>query len=303
MAKVKVKVKVKEKRRKKRFGDRPDGRRLRTIPKYNALTPFIMKTRGDATNFFSDSVEITEAERYLRHKRTHGYPGMGFLHMFIAAYIRSISQYPAINRFVSGQRIFARNEIVFYMVIKKEMKVEAVETSIRVVFDPRDNIFDVYEKLNIEIAKVKEEGEETHTGDLAVTLMKIPRLILKFCIFFLGILDYFGKIPKSLIEGSPFHGSVVITDLGSISMPPVHHHLYNFGNIPLFLAIGAKRKALELRSDSSIVERKYIDYMLTLDERICDGFYFAQAVRMFKSIIRKPQILDISPETVVEDVD
>ena len=273
------------------------------MPAYNGLAPFIMKTKSDATNYFSDSVEITETERYLRHKRLHGYPGLGFLHLFIASYVRTISQYPGGNRFVAGQRIYAANEIVYVMTIKKEMKTEAVETTIKVKFDPSDTIDDVYKKLNMEISKVKADGEDTNTDDAADSLMKIPRLLLKFCIYFLGILDYFGKIPRSLIEASPFHGSVIITDLGSISMPSIYHHLYDFGNMPIFIAIGTKRKALDLRPDGSVVERKYIDYKLSMDERICDGFYFSQALKLFKSLLRKPQTLDHPPETVVEDID
>ena len=289
--------------RKRRLGDRRDGRRLRTIPPYNALTPYIMKTKNDANNFFSDSVEISEAENYLRAKRLNGYPGMGLLHLFIAAYIRVASQYPGINRFISGQRIFARYDIVYVMTIKKEMKTEAGETTIKVVFDPRDTIDDVYRKLNAELAKVKEEGEDTDTDDVAKTLMKMPRLILKFCIYFLGLLDYFGKIPMSLINASPFHGSMIITDLGSIGIPPIYHHLYNFGNMPLFAAFGTKRKSLELKAGGEVIERKYLDYKIVVDERICDGFYFSQAFRLFKQLLRKPEVLDAPPEIVVEDVE
>jgi len=117
------------KTRKRRFGDRYEGRRIRTLPSYNGLVPFIMKKRNDANNCLSDTIEITEIERYLRQKRTNGYPGMGLLHVFIAAYIRVVAQYPAVNRFVSGQRIFARNNIVFVMVVKKGMNINAPETS------------------------------------------------------------------------------------------------------------------------------------------------------------------------------
>jgi len=289
--------------RKRRFGDRRDGRRLRTLPPYNELTPFIMKTKNDATNLMSESIEITEAERYLRGKRLEGYSGLGLLHLFIAAYIRVVAQYPGVNRFVAGQRIYAANQIVYVMTIKKEMKTEAEETSIKVVFDPRDTINDVYAKLKTEIDKVKNAGEDTSTDDVAGTLMKLPRLFLKFCIFFLGFLDYFGKIPKALIEASPFHGSMIITDLGSVGLPTIYHHLYNFGNMPVFISFGPKRKAVEAKPDGSFAERKYIDYSVALDERICDGFYFAQAFKLFKSFFEKPQILDAPPETVVEDVD
>ena len=290
-------------KRKRRFGDRKDGRRLRTLPSYNALMPFIMKAKNDATNLMSESIEITEAEKYIRGKRNEGYPGMGLLHIFIAAYIRIVAQYPAVNSFVAGQRVFSANDIVFVMTIKKEMKTEAEETSIKVVFDPRDTIDDVYAKLKTAIDKVKRAGEDTNTDDAARALMKLPRLLLKFCVFFLGFLDYFGKMPKSLIDASPFHGSMIITDLGSVGLPTIYHHLYNFGIMPVFISFGAKRKAVEAMPDGSFVERKYIDYSVAMDERICDGFYFSQAFKLFKSIFHKPQTLDTPPDTVVEDID
>ena len=289
--------------RKIRFGDRRDGRRLRTLDPYNAMIPFIMRKRSESSNHFEYAIEITEAERFLRGKRLHGYPGMGLLHLFIASYIRTAAQYPGINRFVSGQRIFTRNNIEFVMTIKKEMRADAPETSVKVTFDPADTINDVYHKLSTEIKKVKREGEDTGTDDLAKVLVKLPRLILKFTVRSLEILDYFGLMPQAIVKASPFHGSMIITDLGSIGLPSLYHHLYNFGNMPVFIAIGPKRKALELKPDGSVAERKYVDYKMVMDERVVDGFYFSQAFKLFNSLMRDPQPLDEPPETIVEDVD
>jgi hypothetical protein len=288
--------------RKRRFGDRKDGRLLRSLDPFYKFAPFIMKFKNDANNSFADSIEITEVDRFLKKKRAEGFPGIGMLHLFLASYCRVVSQKPALNRFVAGQRIYARNDIEIVLVVKKTMSDKAGETSIKVKLDPRDTISDIYYKINAEIDKIK-NGEDSDTDDTAKVLMKIPRVILKFCVFFLNILEYFGKIPKSLVKASPFHGSMFVTDLGSIGIPPVYHHLYNFGNIPLFLAFGTKRRALEVQLDGSVVEKKYVDYTLVLDERIGDGFFFAQVFKYLKSFIRHPQQLDIPPETVVEDVD
>jgi len=290
-------------KRKRRFGDRSDGRRLRTLDPYCAMIPFIMKKRNDASNYFSDSVEITETERYLRDKRIHGYPGMGMLHVFVATYIRTASQYPALKRFVSGQRIYSREHVEFVMTIKKEMRAAASETSIKVTFELSDTIFDVYRKLNEEISKVKSENENTEADKLARTLIKLPRGILKFFVFALEVMDYFGIMPKMIMRASPFHGTLVITDLGSIGLPSLYHHLYNFGNMTAFIAFGAKRKARELRLDGTVAERKYIDYKLVMDERCSDGFMFSQAFKLYKSILRNPNVLDIPPESIVDDVD
>ncbi|NLT15913.1 MAG: hypothetical protein GXY05_16430 [Clostridiales bacterium] len=288
--------------RKRRFGDRRDGRLLRSLDPFYRFVPFIMKFKNDANNSFADSIEITEVDRFLKRKRSEGFPGMGMLHVFLASYVRVISQKPALNRFVAGQRIYARNNIEVILIVKKTMSIEAGETSIKVIFDPRDTISDIYHKINAEVEKIK-NGQDSDTDDVAKTLMKIPRVILKFLIYVLNMLEYFGKLPKSLVQASPFHGSLFVTDLGSIGIPPVYHHLYNFGTIPLFLAFGTKRRAFETQSDGTVAEKKFVDYTLVLDERICDGFYFAQVFKYLKSFIRHPQQLDVPPETVVEDVD
>ena len=289
--------------RKRRFGDRRDGRRLRSLDPYNALTPYIMKQKNESDNSFSGKVEITEVERYLRRKRIAGSPGIGMLHLFVAAFIRVISQYPGVNRYVVGQRVYARTKIEVIMTVKKAMMISAGETSIKVEFDPGDTINEVYQRINSEVDKIKNEGEETSTDAAAKMLMKMPRLILKFAVFCLTVMDYFGKLPKSLVKASPFHGTMVITDLGSIGLPTMAHHLYNFGDTPLFMAFGTKRRENELARDGTVAERKYIDYTMVLDERICDGFYFSQGYRYFNSLLRDPQQLETAPETVVEDVD
>ncbi|MDR2357434.1 MAG: hypothetical protein LBD92_05060 [Oscillospiraceae bacterium] len=288
---------------KRRWGDRSDGRRLRSLDAYYGFMPLIMKSRNDAFNFFSDSFEITEIDKYLREKRLAGSQGLGILHLFLAAYVRVVCRYPALNRFVSGQRIYSRENIEFVMSVKKEMSASAGETSIKVSFKPSDTLDDVYHKINAEIDKVRKQARSTRTDTAARALMRLPRLLLKFVIFTLGVLDYFGKIPRPLMDASPFHGSIIITDIGSIGLPPIYHHLYNFGNLPVFVSLGAKRKALELTPDGGVESRKYLDYTVVLDERICDGFYFSQAYRYLKSILRDPRQLEHPPEEVTPDID
>ena len=98
-----------------KFKKNKPGRRIRTMNAYTGFTPFIMRTRGDASNYFKDAVEIHAAEKYLRAKRAEGYKGAGMLHMFIAAYVRVVSQKPALNRYITGQRAYARQNIEVVM--------------------------------------------------------------------------------------------------------------------------------------------------------------------------------------------
>jgi hypothetical protein len=105
------------------------------------------------------------------------------------------------------------------------------------------------------------------------------------------------------VELSPFHGSLFFTSMGSLGIPPIYHHLYDFGNLPCFGAFGCKRRAVEVQEDGSVVQKKYIDVRFVLDERICDGYYYATFFKYFRRLLAHPEVLDNPPETVVADID
>lgn len=291
-------------KRKRRLGDRSDGYRLRSLQPMSKVSPYIMPNRSGASVYFHESIEITEAENYIRKKRNQGLKGFGFMHLLLAAYVRVISQRPQANRFLSGQRVYSHgDDIVVNLTIKREMSLDAEETIVKMHFTPTDTADDVYYKLQKLIDENREANPDSNFDNTAKIFNFIPGLVLKNAIWFLKVLDYFGLLPKKLIEVSPFHGSMFITSMGSLGIPPVYHHLYDFGNIPVFLSFGAKYKKTELKPDGTPVQRKYIDYKIVCDERICDGFYLASSFKLFKTYFRNPHILDEKPETVLHDVD
>ena len=222
--------------------------------------------------------------------------------LFIAAYIRMVSLRPGINRFVAGRRIYARNNIEVVLTVRRSMSTTSNETTIKAVFAPTDTIFDVYRKMNEKIDEIKFGGEDNNTEQVAGALLKLPRFLLRFAVSCLRVMDYFGIIPQKLLDASPFHGSMIITDMGSLGIPPIYHHLYNFGNLPMFIAFGAKRKAVELDREGKPVERKYIDFMAVMDERVCDGYYYASSFKYMKMFMHNPALLEVPPEKVVEDL-
>ena len=286
----------------RRAGDRRDGRLLRSLPAFSKFIPYIMPTRNDAHIFYDESFEITGVDRALRRLRVEGYKGIGMLHFLIAAYIRCISMLPGINRFIAGRRIYAHDDITIVMAVKRSLSVDASETTIKVHFQPTDTIFDVYRKMNEKIEEIKTSEEDNNTEEVAEALTKMPRFLLRFAIAVLRVMDYFGLIPESLIEASPFHGSMIITDLGSLRIGPVFHHIYNFGTLPVFIAFGAKRHAYEIDRHGKVVDNKYVDCKFVMDERIADGHYFAQFLQAYRYIFQHPEILEKAPSRVIEDV-
>jgi pyruvate/2-oxoglutarate dehydrogenase complex dihydrolipoamide acyltransferase (E2) component len=73
--------------------------------------------------------------------------------------------------------------------------------------------------------------------------------------------------------------------------------------LPVFGSFGCKRRSLEVQEDGTIVQRKYVDLKVTMDERICDGFYYAAFFKHFKRILLRPDQLDLPPEEVLSDID
>ena len=277
-----------------------EGRRVRSLDPMHYVALYIMKDRNDATNYFSEKLDIGNAEEYIKQKRESGLTDFSMMHIFLAALVRMYSQHPEMNRFIRGRRIYARNNIEIVMTVKKEMKLNADDTVVKLIYPPESTAEDVY-KITNDVIRSALEANDDFEG-VAKTLNKMPRFLLRIIMWFLEKLEFYGLLPKSLTSVSPFHGSLVITSLASLGIPPVYHHLYNFGNVPIFFAFGRRYKENELQTDGSVKRVTYMDYRISCDERIADGHAYSVALRYFNSLIRNPYLLDAPPERVVEDI-
>lgn len=284
----------------RRFGDRRDGRQLRSISPVSRLKPYLIPKW--APRLISDAAEVSAAEDWLRAARQAGWRGIGFLHVFIAAYIRTVSQYPALNRFVGGRKIFARNGVEVVMSVKRAPEAGAEETIIKVLFHPADTVFEVYRKLGAKIDAINAGEDQGRSEQTAESLMNLPGPLLRLVLWFFNVLDGFGVLPRSLLDMSPWHGSMSVEDLGGADAPPFYRVMSGYGNLPLTAVLGARRVAREADPSGFSAERKYIDYKLVLDGRVADGIYAAEAMKFLKNHLEHPEALETPPEQVVEDV-
>ena len=277
-------------------------RRVKSLSPMSVVIPFVMVNRTGSQNFIQDSVDIEKLEKYMKEKQQEGMSNISMMHIMIAAYIRLVSQRPALNRFIRGQRIWTSKNVEVSLAIKKEMSLESPDTVVKITLPPSATLADVYEALNHEIVSYRDNpgGDFDETARI---LTKLPGLLFKFTVFSLRFLDYFNLMPKFIAKVSPFHCSYFITSMGSLGIPPIYHHLYDFGSCPVFFSFGAKRRAYELDSQGIVKKKSYLDFTFVLDERICDGYYYASALRLLKNIIKNPWQLDNPPETVIPDID
>lgn len=275
-------------------------RRVKTISPMSAVIPFIMVNRTGSQNFISDTVDIERVEKYIKEKQAQGMQNISMMHVMIAAYIRLVSQRPALNRFIRGQRVWTRKNVEVSLTIKKEMSLESPDTVVKIILPPSATLEDVYNALNDKIVSYR-ANPGGDFDDTARAFTHLPGLIFKFAVASLRFLDYFGLMPKAIARVSPFHCSYFITSMGSLGIPPIYHHLYDFGSCPVFFSFGAKRRAYEIDSAGVVKRRQYMDFTFVLDERICDGYYYASALKMLKNVLKNPWQLDEVP-TVVPDI-
>ena len=285
------------------WGDRSDGRLVRSLDPMTYVGIYAMPGRNGAHTMFADTLDVTELDRYIHAKRREDLPRLSMLQVFLTAYCRAVAEYPMLNRFISGQKIYSRDgDIVFNMTIKKKMTLDGEETVVKLHLTPEETLYTMSEKLEA-LFEEGRKGEDLEFDSVAGIIRLIPGVLKKFIFWLLKLLDYFGLIPTALLEVSPFHGSIFFTSMASLGIPPVYHHLYDFGNLPIFLCMGDKYKKSVQKDDGSFETRKYMKYTVVSDERICDGFCYSRGLKAFKRYLQNPALLEHPPESVKRDAD
>ena len=279
-----------------------EGRKLRSIDPMSIVGIHLMPNRNGASNKFSATLDISETEKFIQTKRAEGLKGLGLMHIIMASYVRTVATHPGINRFIRGQKIYARNGIEMCLTIKKKLALNAPETVIKICVSPESTLEDIYAEATRLIEENKEEQAENGMDVVAKILSHMPRIILKLIVWVLKFFDYFGLLPRALVKVSPFHGSMFLTNMGSLGIDAIFHHLYDFGNLPLFMAMGKKRTEYGVNSDGSVQKLRLMDITIVCDERICDGHYYASAFKSLKKHIEDPTTLEEKPKKVVCDI-
>lgn len=284
------------------FGKRPDGRVIRDLDPMQKIMPYIMKTRCDSMNMYEDTFACEPMDKYIKEKAVDGIK-LSYMHVFIAAMVRVIALRPQLNRFCMNGRIYARPKIWVSFVVHPTLKDGSTGTTVKLCFEGTETILEVADKINAAIEKetTKRVGENGTDKLMRVLMNKIPGPLIKFVINTLMWMDKHSILPKAIVELSPFHTSLFITNLKSLGINHIYHHTYNFGTTGLFLAMG-KEKSIPVASGNEIVTQKHMGYGLVSDERFCDGLYFALSLRQLRKFMNNPAMLEQPLEKKVEDI-
>ncbi len=278
---------------------RRDGKKIKVESVEYALTPHIMPHRNDSLNFIEVDIPVQPMQDYLNAKRKED-KRISHLALIVAAYVRVLGQFPQMNRFIVNKKVYARNELNVGMVVLKAGKMDNGTMS-KVNFAPEDTLDDVNRKMTEYIESNRADGDNS-TDKLAKFLLSVPGL-LRFGVNLFRWADKHGFLPRAIIDASPFHTSMSITNLASIRTNHIFHHIYNFGTTGVFIAMGNSREVPKRKADGEIYFEKCLPLGIVMDERICSGSYFALAFRQFRKYLANPELLEAKPEpgTVIRE--
>ena len=284
------------------WGDRRDGVLLtKHVDSMHVFLPLMYVGRTNNEAFISERIDLTAVNEYLAKKNAESDDEFKYtlFHVIVAAMLKVGTLKPKLNRFICRKKLYQRRTLSAAFVVKKHFDEESAEGLAFLYADDNDNIDTLHEKLRNQIYPVK-RGEGDSTSDAMDTLVKLPAPILKAVGFGFRQLGESGLIPHSLIESDPAYSSVFLTNLGSIKLKSGYHHLTNWGTNSLFVVVGERKVRPFFNEDGTFEMKDSVDIGLTIDERIADGYYYSQCVKLLQKLLANPELLDDTLDTPVE---
>ena len=278
---------------------RADGKRLRNTDPMYTVAAYVMSKRVDSMNMVTLDIPYDPIQEYLNKKRGEGV-SLSHLGVIIAAYLRTAAEFQLLNRFIMNCKPYARNEFCVAMVVLKSGQMDNGTMS-KMYFNMTDTIFDVNDTINKYVSDNREVPEKNGTEKMIKILLGAPG-VLRVGVGLFKFMDKHGLLPKKVIDMSPFHNSLCISNLASIRTNHIYHHCYEFGTTSVFITMGNLRE-VPRRSGGEIIFERCIPLGVVMDERICSGSYFALAFRKIRKYLRNPELLELPPEVVNEDPD
>lgn len=273
------------------FGRRADGKQVKDLGVIEKATAYFMPMRIDGVNLYQQSVSCENLDKFILEEKKKGVH-YTYTEILMAAAIRMIYQRPKTNRFIQNCVMFQRKYISLSIAVKKKLSDDAEEMTLKMFFTGRESVADVKRIFDDELAKnLSPNAEEHKTNKTAGFLGKLPNWCFRWAVGLLRWGDKHGMLPRWLLDISPFHTSIFVADLRSIHLDALYHHLYNFGNTTIFATLGKVNYVPLGDRSGNIQVQKQLQIKYSLDERVCDGLYYSNSLKLLNSFLENPTLL------------
>ncbi len=289
--------------RKKHRKDRYDGYYISGLDSMHVMMPYIMGSRTKNEAVMGEVLDLTEVDKYLAKKNADN-PEFKYtwFHFITAVTAKIMLLRPKMNYFIAGGRFYERKKIIVAFNVKRKFHDDAEEAMAKFILDPEggspmEQVHTYVEKF---VNAVRKEDKTVGITNAMDTLKILPRFAWRILAWTLNKLEYYGHYPKGLAKDDPCYSSCYITNLGSIKLHADYHHLFDWGTISFFMVISEKKLRPFWNEDGTYELRNTIKLGLTVDERIADGYYFAQTIKVMRHLFAHPELMDLPAATPVE---
>lgn len=271
------------------FGHRYDGKKVKNMNIIDKAGPFFMPQRIDAVNYINVKVPCATLDKFIADERKEG-NRLTYMDVVIATLVRVLYMRPKMNRFIMRGTTYQRKGIYVSLAVKKEFSDDGEEMTLKFPFTGRESIYEVKKIVNDEITK-NMQSDSHATTDVAGIFTHLPDWMFRWAMAVVRWCDRHGLLGRVFVKASPFHTSCFLTNLKSIKLKYIYHHLYNFGTTSMFVAMGKEKMEPVVVNNKELTIAKIMNLGISLDERIADGYYMSKTLRLMEDIIANPECL------------
>ena len=268
---------------------RADGTPIANVHPLRRIMPFIMPVRNGAFVLFEQDVPTASLFAALEPLNA-GRPAerrITAFHCVLYAIGVALTEFPRLNRFIAGSRLYDRRGIWLAFSAKQRLERDAPMFSSKVEFRPGEPLPAMVDRL-LAVLREGKSGRETAADREAKGFLRLPGPLLRLAVRAQRVLDGWNLLPPSLTRDDPLYASAFVANLGSVGLDAAYHHLFDYGTCPIFVTMGRVHRTPVVRDDGSVGSHEVFTLRYTYDERVEDGFYAARALERLAACLADP---------------
>lgn len=280
---------------KKRFGDRKDARKVRDISGIQNIMIDLKPRRCDSDVYINYKIDVSNLIKYIEKiKAENPDKKITYFHAFCAAFAKVVYNRPLLNRFIANRTVYERNDVIISFITKIALEDFSDEVMVLIKINKDDNIFTISEKIAEKINNIRNNKmmKKESTNNIVDIVGKLPKLIRMPFVGIIKWIDKHGWLPNSFIKENIYYSTVLMSNLGTLKIGAIYHNITNFGTSSILSTIGEihKDKIIDKNGKEKITDT--VEFGINLDERIADGVYFANSVKLLEYILNNPELLE-----------
>lgn len=264
-----------------------DSTRASGVPAYRRMMPLLMRGRNEAAVYFEQTVDLSRTLPWIEAWNSDRGQRITVFHLLLGGLARVLHERPRLNRFVSGRRLHDRDGVHISFAAKKRFDDDAPLSVVKRRFEADESFADMVEALHAGVDDAKSDRASSIDKEVGL-LLKLPTPLLEGAVRLVRALDFLNLAPRALLEHDPMYCSVFVANLGSIKIDAAYHHLYEYGNCPLFCTLGVVEQMPMVVGDGQLEARWGVKLKFTFDERIEDGLYAARSLQRLQAFLEDP---------------